>query len=220
MLGLPENTPKSKNLDPSQFMVNQITDSDGILYHDRPDDWDEADWHVVAGGILMGFSRFRILNELKVLWKGTGADYKFDHDHHALEFLVQAIRHFKPHRNNLKRLYRDAESEISHYAQQNARLAMIDKYIRILDESMTEKIMGGVDLADMDSEMQHLERLLKLAKTEMGKTSLNRHLHTVTPPMAGPEAPETDENLISDITAEEIEKRMLDDASGRLASNG
>ena len=221
MLGLQPGGARKARVEPGQFIMNQISDIHAALYDEAPEHWDENDWHVIAAGIVMGHSRPRILLELQVMWTAAGQEYKFDDESKAMDFVGQALRAFRDQKEVLKRLFRDSKAEGTHYSHLSARMGLIDKHIRLLDASITVKmaLMGDkFDMEACDAELTHLERLLKLAKGEVGKVDNLRVQHSLIPPGSG-SALQGDEDLDPDgeMSPADFEAKLIEDGKERLS---
>ena len=118
-----------------------------------PFDFDEADWGVVASGILTGAKPWAIIHSLQAKWHAGGERDKLGTDtaYEALELVRCAQAAFKDHRKLLRRFLREPPAPVGEYdytyAERWNRLRIICKMVRIMEYSVDAKWVAAWEAA-------------------------------------------------------------------------
>ena len=203
---------KRKLPGPLQDFIAERIEVTPYLETEAPEGMNGGDWAIVAGGVVTGKSRYRILQELKVAWAAAGHELKFDGEFEALQYIGSALKAFAPQRKQLARLYREAQVvDLAYFAGRSERIQSVDRNIRIIEAAIIEKQSQGLPVKEYHLELQHFERLM---------TMMNGLMAQETPKAdeAIPDALDNRKRSLEGLTDNQVKMRLLEDNKDRMAT--
>ena len=127
---------------------------------------DPMDWEIVCSGFLRGEKAAAIAGDLVKTWDAAGRSNPFEGWGELVAVIGWIEKDFSAQRGVMKRFLQQPLGDAG-ILMRSMRLHLIDKYVRILDASITAKLAAGLDPGEhCEKEMRLLARFLERAHRE------------------------------------------------------